>query len=48
MTRDGRGAGDEVAGTKDPLPVKFLVVKATSSHPHSYFVVRLSVTYRIA
>ena len=24
MTRDGRGAGDEVADTKDPLPVKSL------------------------
>ena len=24
MTRDGRGAGDEVANTEDPLPVKSL------------------------
>ena len=47
MTRDGRGAGDEVADAKDPLPVKFLVEKATSSYPRSYFVFRLSVTYRI-
>ena len=29
------------------LPVKYLVVKATSSHPQSYFVVRLSGTYGI-
>ena len=57
MTRDGRGAGDEVADTKDPLPVKslqaarlpvkYLGSKSTSSHPRSYFVFRLSVTYGI-